>query len=210
MRSWNAIEAAQHNERHGKLPAQLQRPVRLTIPSFFHGRDPRTDHERPRHRAGAASFSRLLVATRHGVCMRRPLAIPEYLTAPSPLASLVASSPRRPSFAPPLSPNTYWTSRADISPQETLRRVPTSSRPVAPSATPSRRTVATRSVPLCTASSAARPVPSRVTPTPTPTSRRASPGTTTPCSPTSRTPRSTSLVLRWPSVVSRRRRTGTT
>jgi hypothetical protein len=114
------------------------------------------------------------------------------------------------SLAPPLSPNTYWTSRADISPQETLRRVPTSSRPVAPSATPSRRTVATRSVPLCTASSAARPVPSRVTPTPTPTSRRASPGTTTPCSPTSRTPRSTSLVPRWPSVVSRRRRTGTT
>ena len=110
----------------------------------------------------------------------------------------------------PLAPNTYWTSHADLTPQETLRRVPTSSRPVAPSATPSRRTVATRSVPLCTASSAARPVPSRVTPTPTPTSRRASPGTTTPCSPTSRTPRSTSLVLRWPSVVSRRRRTGTT
>lgn len=80
------------------------------------------------------------------------------------------------------------------------RRVPVCSRRAARSATPSRRTAATRSAPPCTASSDARLAPSRATPTPTPTSRRASSGTTTPCSPTSRTPRSTSPVPRWLSV----------
>ncbi|KKP00518.1 hypothetical protein THAR02_07395 [Trichoderma harzianum] len=81
-----------------------------------------------------------------------------------------------------------------------LRRVPTSSRPVALSATPSRPTAATRSALLCTASSAARPAPSTATPTPTPTSRPASPGTTRPSSPTLRTPRSTFPAPRWPLV----------
>ena len=92
----------------------------------------------------------------------------------------------------------------------TPRRVPTSSRPAALSATLSRRAVPTRSVPICTVSSAARLVPLRASPTPTPTSRRASPGRKTLCLPTSRTPRSTFLAPRWPLVVSRRRRTGTT
>lgn len=80
------------------------------------------------------------------------------------------------------------------------RRVPTSSRLDVLSATPLRRTAATRSALPCTASGAARLVPSRATPTPMPTSRRALSGTTTLSSSTSRTPRSTSPVPRWPSV----------
>ena len=60
--------------------------------------------------------------------------------------------------------------------QVTLRRVRPSSRRGALSATPSRLAAATRSVPLFTACSAARPVPSMASPTPMPTSRRASPG----------------------------------
>lgn len=67
---------------------------------------------------------------------------------------------------------------ANNQPQVTPRRAPTSSRRVARSATPSRPVAPTRSAPRSTASSAARPAPSRVTRTPTPTSRRASPGTT--------------------------------
>lgn len=84
--------------------------------------------------------------------------------------------------------------------QAISRRVPTSSRPDVLSATPLRRTAATRSALPCTASGAARLVPSRATPTPMPTSRRALSGTTTLSSSTSRTPRSTSPVPRWPSV----------
>lgn len=57
--------------------------------------------------------------------------------------------------------------------QATRRRVLVCSRPVAPSATPSRLAVATRSAPRCTAFSAATLVPLRATHTPMPTSRRA-------------------------------------
>ena len=94
--------------------------------------------------------------------------------------------------------------------QAISRRVPTFSRPDVLSATPLRRTAATRSDLLCTVSGAARPVPSRVTLTPMPTSRRVLSGTTTLSSSTSRTPRSTSPVPRWPSVASRSPRTATT
>ncbi|EFW14954.1 cytochrome c [Coccidioides posadasii str. Silveira] len=89
-------------------------------------------------------------------------------------------------------------------------RVPTSSRPAALNATPSRRAVPTRSAPTCTVSSAARPVRLRASPTPTPTSKRVSLGTTRLSTSTSRTLRSTFPVPRWPSVVSRRLRTATT
>jgi hypothetical protein len=84
--------------------------------------------------------------------------------------------------------------------QAISRRVPTFSRPDVLSATPLRRTAATRSDLLCTVSGAARPAPLRATPTPMPTSRRALSGTTTLSSSTSRTPRSTSPVPRWLSV----------
>merc|ERR1712187_139012 len=89
-------------------------------------------------------------------------------------------------------------------------RVPSSSRPVAPSSTPLRPAVPTRSAPTFTVSSAVRLVPPRATPTPTPTSRPVLSGTRTLCSPTSRTPRSSFPVPRWPSLVSRRPRSATT
>lgn len=57
-----------------------------------------------------------------------------------------------------------------------LRRELVCSRPVVPSATPSRPAAATRSDPPCTACSAATPAPWRVTPTRMPTSRRVSSG----------------------------------
>lgn len=60
--------------------------------------------------------------------------------------------------------------------QVMLRRVLVCSRPVVPSATPSRLAAATRSDPLCTACSAATPAPSTVTRTRMPTSRRVSSG----------------------------------
>lgn len=60
--------------------------------------------------------------------------------------------------------------------QVMLRRELVCSRPVVPSATPSRPAAATRSDPPCTACSAATPVPLRVTPTRMPTSRRVSSG----------------------------------
>ncbi|CBF69865.1 cytochrome c [Aspergillus nidulans FGSC A4] len=93
--------------------------------------------------------------------------------------------------------------------QATLPRVLSSSRPVASSATLSRTAAATRSAPTSTVSSAVRLVRLRATPTPMPTSRPTSPGTRTLCSSTSRTPRSSSPVPRWLSVVSRRPRRGT-
>lgn len=65
-------------------------------------------------------------------------------------------------------------SQGDIS--RTGQYTDIASRLVALSATPLRLTVATRSAPTCTVSSAARPVSPRATPTPTPTSRLVSPG----------------------------------
>lgn len=118
----------------------------------------------------------------------------------------------RPDFPPqlsaPLSPN-QGTPLANNTSQAISRRVPTSSRPDVLSATPLTRTVATRSVPPFTVSSAESLVPSMVTPTPTPTSKRVLSGTTRPSSTILRTPRSTFLVPRWPLVVSRRQRTAT-
>lgn len=88
----------------------------------------------------------------------------------------------------------------DKQPQVTPRRVPTSSRPVAPSATPSRLVAATRSDLLCTVCSAASLARLTVTPTRTPTSRRVLSGMSLLCSTTLRTPRSTFPAPRWPSV----------
>jgi hypothetical protein len=194
-----AIERAQHVERHRELVVMSTTRLRSIATLFYLVATPKT----------MVTAAIILLALRHfsvwqaGHTSQRLHAKPPCLEPRLVPCNLCGRTPAVSKFD-------LRTRHADSHPQETLRRVPTSSRPVAPSATPSRRTVATRLALPCTASSAARPVPSTATPTPTPTSRRASPGTTTPSSPTSRTPRSTSLVPRWPSVVSRRRRTGTT
>lgn len=112
------------------------------------------------------------------------------------------------SLSLPPQENTQLLNRFSL--QVTLRRVPTSSRPVVLSATPSRRTAATRSAPTCTASLAASLVPPPATASPMPTRTRALSGTTRPCSSTLRTPRSTFPAPRWPLVASRRRRTAMT
>jgi hypothetical protein len=117
---------------------------------------------------------------------------------------------------------------ANSPPQVTPRRVPSSSRPAASSATPSRPADPPRPVPLFTVCSDASPARLRATPTPTPTSRRVLSGTRrlsyVPALPpltasvaddvssssTSRTPRSSFPAPRWPSGVSRRLVTATT